>query len=37
MQGKLIAVAYYRPETVHNSKIDAYTSEITFLALQPWY
>jgi len=27
---------HYRPETVHCSKKDAYTSEITFLALHPW-
>ena len=27
----------YRPETVHCSTKDAYTSEITFLALQPWH
>ena len=27
---------HYRPETVHCSTKDAYTSEITFLALQPW-
>ena len=27
---------HYRPETVHYSTKDAYTSEITFLALQPW-
>ena len=27
---------HYRPETVHWSTKDAYTSEITFLALQPW-
>ena len=26
---------HYRPETVHCSKKDAYTSEITFLALHP--
>ena len=28
---------HYRPETVHCSTKDAYTSEITFLALKPWY
>ena len=28
---------HYRPETVHCSTKDAYTSEITFLALHPWY
>ena len=27
---------HYRPETVHCSSKDAYTSEITFLLLQPW-
>jgi len=27
---------HYRPETVHCSTKDAYTSEITFLALVPW-
>ena len=27
---------HYRPETVHCSTKDAYTSEITFLALLPW-
>ena len=27
---------HYRPETVHCSTEDAYTSEITFLALLPW-
>ena len=27
---------HYRPETVHCSIKDAYTSEITFLALPPW-
>ena len=27
---------HYRPETVHCNTKDAYTSEITFLALQPW-
>ena len=27
---------HYRPETVHCSTKDAYTSEITFLALKPW-
>ena len=26
----------YHPETVHCSTKDAYTSEITFLALKPW-
>ena len=26
----------YRPETVHYSTKDAYTSELTFLALLPW-
>ena len=26
----------YSPETVHCSTKDVYTSEITFLALQPW-
>ena len=26
-----------RPETVHCSTKDAYTSEITFLALHPWF
>ena len=29
-------VLHYRSETVHCSTKDAYTSEITFLALQPW-
>ena len=28
---------HYRPETVHCSTKDVYTSEITFLALHPWY
>jgi len=28
---------HYHPETVHCSTKDAYTSEITFLALQPWF
>jgi len=28
---------HYRPVTVHCSTKDAYTSEITFLALNPWY
>ena len=27
---------HYRPETVHCSTKDMYTSEITFLALHPW-
>ena len=27
---------HYRPETVHCSTKDVYTSEITFLALHPW-
>jgi len=27
---------HYRPDTVHCSTKDAYTSEITFLALNPW-
>ena len=27
---------HYRPLTVHCSTKDAYTSEITFLALNPW-
>ena len=27
---------HYRPETMHCSTKDAYTSEITFLALVPW-
>ena len=27
---------HYRPETVHCSTKEAYTSEITFLALKPW-
>jgi len=27
---------HYRPKTVHSSTKDAYTSEITFLALRPW-
>ena len=27
---------HYRPETVHCSTKDGYTSEITFLALHPW-
>ena len=28
---------HYRPVTVYYSTKDAYTSEITFLALNPWY
>ena len=28
---------HYRPETVHCSTKDAYTSQITFIALHPWY
>jgi len=28
---------HYRPEAVHCSTKDVYTSEITFLALHPWY
>ena len=28
---------HYRPETVHCSTKDAYTSEITFLVLHPWF
>ena len=27
----------FRPKTVHCSTKDAYTSEITFLALVPWF
>jgi len=28
---------HYRPETVHCSTKDVYTSEITFLAIHPWF
>ena len=31
-----ILCLHYRPETVHCSTKDAYTYEITFLALHPW-
>ena len=33
---KSVLCLHYRPETVHCSTKDAYTSEITFLALHPW-
>ena len=31
-----VSCLHYRPVTVHCSTKDAYTSEITFLALNPW-
>ena len=34
--GSHVRLLQYRPETVHCSTKDAYTSEITFLALKPW-
>ena len=33
---RLVFNLLFRPKTIHCSKINAYTSEITFLALVPW-